>query len=49
MESAKRKSIAQNLKFKYVVLSIEFSLSSLACYIMKNEKINKKSVSSIEL
>jgi len=27
MKSAKRKAIAQNLKFKYIALSIEFYLS----------------------
>jgi len=29
MKSAKRKTIAQNLKFKYIVLSIDFHLSYL--------------------
>jgi len=33
--SEKRKAIAQNLKFKYVVLSIEFHHSYLIYYIAK--------------
>ena len=35
MQSAKRKAIAQNLKFKYIVLCIDFHLSSPTYYIVK--------------
>jgi len=38
MKSAKRKTIAQNLKFKYIVLSIEFNLSYLVCFISKMKR-----------
>jgi len=34
-KNEKRKAIAQNLKFKYIVLSIEFHLSYLVYYIAK--------------
>ncbi|GAI56230.1 unnamed protein product, partial [marine sediment metagenome] len=34
-KSAKRKVIAQNLKFKYIVLSIGFHLYYLVYYIAK--------------
>jgi len=37
MKSAKRKAIAQNLKFKYIVLSIDFHFSYLVYYITKTE------------
>ncbi|MBA7471998.1 hypothetical protein ES707_07313 [subsurface metagenome] len=37
-KSAKLKAIAQNLKFKYIVLSIDFHLSYLACYIAKTKR-----------
>jgi len=35
MKSAKRKAIAQNLKFKYIILSIEFDLFYFGYYITK--------------
>ncbi len=38
MKSAKRKTMAQNLKFKYIVLYIDFHLSSLACYVVKMKR-----------
>ncbi len=38
MKSAKRKAIAQNLKFKYIALSIKFYLSYLVYYIAKMKK-----------
>lgn len=38
MKNAKRKAIAQNLKFKYIVLSIKFHLSYLARYIAKTKR-----------
>ena len=41
MKSAKPKAIAKNLKFKYIILSIEFYLSYLVYYNNKNEKIKK--------
>jgi len=37
-KSAKLKAIAQNLKFKYIVLSIDFHLSYLAGYIAKMKR-----------
>ncbi|GAG70535.1 unnamed protein product, partial [marine sediment metagenome] len=37
-KSAKRKAIAQNLKFKHVVLSIEFHHSYLSYYIAKMKR-----------
>jgi hypothetical protein len=36
--SEKRKAVAQNLKFKYIVLYIEFHLSCLAHYIAKKKR-----------
>jgi len=35
MKSAKSKAIAQNLKFKYIILSIEFDLFYFEYYITK--------------
>jgi hypothetical protein len=37
MKSAKRKVIAQNFKFKYIVLSIGFYLYYLVYYIAKRK------------
>lgn len=42
MKNAKRKAIAQNLKFKYIVSSIDFHLSYLACYIAKMKRERSK-------
>ena len=42
MKSAKRKAIAQNLKFKYIVLSIDFHLSYLVHNIAKMKRKRKK-------
>jgi len=42
MKSVKRKAIAQNLKFKYIVLFIEFYLSYLVYYIAKMERERSK-------
>jgi len=37
-QSSKRKAIAQNLKFKYIILSIELYFSYLVCYIAKTKR-----------
>jgi len=42
MKSAKLKAIAQNSKLKYIVLSIDFHLSYLACYIAKMKRYRSK-------
>jgi hypothetical protein len=40
--SEKRKAVAQNLKFKHIVLYIEFHLSYLAYYIAKMKRERSK-------
>jgi len=42
MQSAKRKAIAQNLKFKEIVLSIEFYISYFVYYIAKMKRYKNK-------
>ncbi|GAF71834.1 unnamed protein product, partial [marine sediment metagenome] len=41
-KNAKRKAIAKNLKFKYIVLSIEYRLSYLVYYIAKMKRERSK-------